>query len=259
MAYNPKYSNKTQVRVIPAKTYLKQGTVSDLPEVRKLLQIAADEHAVAIVWNDKKEVLLRTKVMEGDSPKEKLSLLIQSPNSNPNAPVGSPFQKDQHYKITIIYKQLPVISLNAEFVDQSRTQFFFRAPHELVRIQRRKDERVPIPKGYEIRIVLPHPEVRSQFVDYPLFDLSASGLSFLIPVSEKDKYPTGSFIHIGSFTLRNKRIPFKARVQNCAILRYQDKRNESQPLKVGIAFTFLNPDDLKTIENFVIESLVQYF
>jgi hypothetical protein len=253
LARHPKTSNKPDIKVYPAKSPLKQGLVSDILEIRRLLQIAADERSRAIVWNEGKEVLIRTKTQENENPKEKITLLI--PNPKPE----TIFKNDQLYKITIIYKHLPLISLNALYLTDDNTRYFFQVPKELVRIQRRKDERVQIPAGYDIRVVLPHAEHREKLTDFPLFDLSPSGLSFLISIKDQDKHPVGSIISLASFTLRSKRIAFKGQIQNSSPHSSTDRNLNGPTLKIGISFTFLLHEDLEHIENFVLENLVQYF
>jgi hypothetical protein len=141
-------------------------------------------------------------------------------------------------------------------------------PDRMVRTQKRLDPRYTVPRGYELFVEFKKPPVEATettFSAIPLeewarhsfriFDVSSTGLGFIIPEALAAEYPKGMRLRQVRLRVRGREVVADAEVMSCLPHRF----GTSEPSqKVGIRFTRITLDDEATLRAYVVENLIQY-
>jgi c-di-GMP-binding flagellar brake protein YcgR len=142
-------------------------------------------------------------------------------------------------------------------------------PDRMVRTQKRLDPRYTIPKAYEVFVDFKKPPVEAadgtSFAQIPpehwkphtfrVFDVSSTGLGFLVPDELARQYPKGMLLKQLKLRVRGREISAEAEVMSCL----PHKFGTHEPTqKVGIRFTRISQDEQDTLRAYVVENLIQY-
>lgn len=123
----------------------------------------------------------------------------------------------------------------------------FHLPIQIYKVQRRKDMRFPIQPPYKIILSFDDPQFVDRRMERTMFDVSASGLSFILENDDAPLFPNGVMITNLSFSLRDRLIRCNGEVRH-------RKQN-----KVGVLFKGLAAVDAQHIAAFVFEESRKYF
>jgi hypothetical protein len=143
------------------------------------------------------------------------------------------------------------------------------SPDRMVRTQKRLDPRYTIPQGYELFVEFKKPSVEASSGVSPtqipaeawrshsfrIFDVSSTGLGFLIPESLATEYPKGIKLRHAKLRVRGRLVVADAEVMSCLPHRF-GAREPTQ--KVGIRFIRITEDDKDALRAYVLENLIQY-
>ncbi len=126
-------------------------------------------------------------------------------------------------------------------------------PFKVLKIQRRKETRWVVPKGYDLKVELPIDRGMSHH--RRLLDLSFSGLAFHVPTDrEASLYRKGTIIRGVRLTLDHRSMLLNLEVANQIALR-TPKQNDGY--KIGTKFTALNPTDQNWLNGYITHRLAQ--
>jgi hypothetical protein len=143
----------------------------------------------------------------------------------------------------------------------------FELPGRLAYTQKRAELRYEIPAGYEIEAryhlpTLQRARMAGPFRHSPVFDLSATGISLLVPVEDRDSFPPGRIIQDLTLRLRNQTLVLKAEAIGWSPdpALGSDASGKDREPRVRVRFVFRNaPDEFRDfIRMYVLEHLVQY-
>ena len=136
----------------------------------------------------------------------------------------------------------------------------FFSPLEIFKVQRRKDFRAPIPDGYVMYVTFTDPLIPNKEVKAKVFDISAGGLSLVIPHEEEAGFEPKKILKNMKLTLKNHDIECEGEIrytQDLATRTHVTKMIEG--IKVGIKFNKIKEADTQKIASYVLEESRKYF
>ncbi|OFZ55292.1 MAG: hypothetical protein A2428_09115 [Bdellovibrionales bacterium RIFOXYC1_FULL_54_43] len=131
----------------------------------------------------------------------------------------------------------------------------FHAPERVYKVQRRKDLRYRIPEGHVLKLEFDDPLFPDQKQTKKVFDLSASGVSFLTDPSDKEVFVDGAVLKNVTFTIDLRKIVAHVEIRHSKEVMVQRK----PCLKVGLIFKGMRPGDSQKIASYVFEESRKYF
>lgn len=224
--------------------------ISDKDEFNDLLMEASNTQAFTTIWTPKQENTFQTfvseinlknhsihiKIPEGISPNYLREFLeknsIEECFFNVKLSKTSLFFKSKYYKLT-------------------STEYIFKVPSQLFKVQRRTDLRFNFIKSDELSVSFPNPANPEQLVVKNVLNISAGGMGIEIDEFEVKYFKPGIKMNDFTFKLKDKVITAEVEVRHVHKLNSKDKF-EPKAL-VGVQFTVLNPTLRQFIGAFVFD------
>ena len=233
---------------------LKSGVIDDANEIRRIVDAAALEEAhVSIRENPQVSIFASIISARTDARKQ---FCVEKPADQTKY---SSLVVEKPYLLVVTFRNMPSVTFAVEFHGTNERDLLFALPRKAFRVQRRKDERFVIPGGYTVEVHVPNPINRSSTLTYKVFDISSSGLSFIVSPSEARGFAPEAPLTACVLVLRGKEIAFKARVRNHAPLKRTKASDPVSRVKVGVSFEFIDPEGGSIIDDYLLENLIQYF
>jgi len=132
----------------------------------------------------------------------------------------------------------------------------FNFPDKVFKVQRRQNLRFPVPDGHIIKVNFADPANPGDMNTRKLFDLSASGLAFIIPENEIGPYNKGTLLREMTFTIQSKIIAVEAEIRH---LSRQSAQARLPGIKVGVQFKKIRAADSQLLATFVFDESRRYF
>lgn len=148
------------------------------------------------------------------------------------------------------------IFFRSRFIGFSKSNMQFRYPDKVFKVQRRNDVRLPVRDGYVLRVEYQDPLNSDDVLSRKAFDISAGGISILVPQDESAMYPRGLILKNLTLTIRQKVIHTDATV--CHVSEIKGNPN-TENVKVGLQFKDLQPADNQHIASYVFEESRRYY
>lgn len=130
----------------------------------------------------------------------------------------------------------------------------FEVPPQILRIQRRKDARYTIARGYDIKVTLPALEGERRRVQKQLLDVSAGGISFyVLSPREANLYQEGLILRNITFHVFRHEVSADGEIRNrVPFERVPGERGT----RVGVKFTRVSAEDSDFIASYVAAQLL---
>ncbi|MGZ3689555.1 MAG: PilZ domain-containing protein [Bdellovibrionota bacterium] len=125
-----------------------------------------------------------------------------------------------------------------------RASFALKLPEQVYKVQRRRDLRYVFPRAVIATVKVSGEERR-------IYDLSASGMSFLVPPKMETDFRAGRHLKEVEFTLEGKVVSVEAEVRHAETIA--GKKAGEAVCKVGVAFRKMPAELDRKIANFVFE------
>lgn len=132
----------------------------------------------------------------------------------------------------------------------------FTYPDKVYKVQRRQDLRF-LAAGRTFSMEMEDPADSSRKIETKIFDLSASGLSFLVPYSEETPFKKGVTLRNISFGIRGKNVLVDARINHTQ--EHKPTPTSKPKIKVGVEFLGISVGDSSAIAAFVFEETRKVF
>ena len=235
--------------------------VSDVLKVRRfLLKGFHDPKAAVELTPEGMDVKIGVRVLDADFRKDGLWIELTE--------VDPAFTQGIATMFMIYSPDIGVMGFRARLEEVRKDGWMnLGFPDRMVRTQKRLDPRYTVPKGYELNVEFKKPPIEAaettfsqippeewQRHSFRIFDVSSTGLGFVIPESLASQYPRGMRLKQVKLRMRGREVTADAEVMSC--LPHRFGREPSQ--KVGIRFTRITQDDQDTLRAYVVENLIQY-
>ena len=148
------------------------------------------------------------------------------------------------------------IFFKANFKGYNETSLIFSLPEKVFKVQRRQNMRFPIPDGYLIKVEFVDPLYSSEKQTRKIYDISATGMSFVVDSMEDVIYQVGLAIKAMTFTVKNRSITVDGEVRHSAAL---PPSSRMKGIKVGVEFKGIRPGDSQHIAVYVFDEGRKYF
>jgi len=124
-------------------------------------------------------------------------------------------------------------------------------PTSILRLQRREFFRVETPHISPLRckLAIPNPAGGHNVADYPLYDLSGSGLSLLGPIADAEHFSLGELFHDCRLEIPGESV-LSVNLRVCEVLKMEMADGEQQ-LRLGCEFISLPGTRLAFIERYI--------
>jgi c-di-GMP-binding flagellar brake protein YcgR len=220
-------------------------TITDALEIRRLLEQAADASARALIGVGGGDERHESAVLELD--REQGFLLLRRPESlSARGASGRPCF------VLIFARGLQALGFTAPVSSAREGVLRFALPAKAFQLQRRKDVRVEIPKGYDLAVKLHSAEARGKRIRRRLLDISAHGFSFLVTSAEEAaRFAAGKFIRQVILEVHGRQIVFDAQIRNHFTLG-------AGRIKIGAQFLRVHPSDREFIEALCLTRLAPF-
>jgi hypothetical protein len=223
--------------------------VKDPAEARKLLKEAVRTLAPATIWTKEQKSVLTSSIRQIDESGKLIYAWVPT-GTNPADFVAELNVLGSHDCFFSIALPRANVLFRATCIGYDSGGFRFKAPEKIFKVQRRRDARVLIPFGHVIRIDMPDPLFPEQRLSKKIFDISASGMSFIVTAEEAAAFQTGGKIMDAFFSIRSRKIRIDAEVRH---LRPQPEGSTETGVKVGIQFKRIDSGDSGWIAAYVFE------
>ncbi len=221
----------------------------------RTLKEAIKSSAPVQIWLKGQESAAQTHLAKVD--KDKKRILTPTP---PNFDLKK-FEKDltklgakRCYFSLLLSSAMILFSTDYQGIEGEGLAFAY--PEKIYKVQRRQDLRF-LAAGRTFSMEMEHPEDHARKIETKLFDLSASGLSFLVPYSDETPFKKGVTVRNISFGIRGKNILVDARVSYTQ--EYKPAPTSKHRIKVGVEFLGISTGDSSALAAFVFEETRKIF
>lgn len=142
------------------------------------------------------------------------------------------------------------IFFKARYLGAEKSALQFNIPEKIFKVQRRKEIRFTIRQDYVLKFDFEDPLFPETRIGKKVLDVSAGGLSFLIPKDEKVVFQSGLVLRNLTFQINRRTITVDAEIRHCSVYRV---RAEKEMIKVGLQFKNIRPGDAQHIATYVFE------
>jgi hypothetical protein len=223
--------------------------IEDPVEARKLLKEGSRLNASASIWTKEQKLSINTSLSVFDEADQ--VLYAATPREIDPAwfmdqlvAIGS---HDCFFSVSLSRAN---IFFKARYLGHDAAGFRFRTPDAVFKVQRRKDMRLLIPFGHTVRVEMQDPSFPEQKLSKKIFDISASGLSFIVSDTEGPVFQTGVILKNIVFSIGSRRIVTDAEVRHA---KSQAADSSHPGVKVGVLFKNIRPSDSQWIAAYVFE------
>lgn len=232
--------------------------IEDPTEVRRLLQQAQDHRAT--LWLKSKSLMIRGTMSDDDDLKKSFSLQLSDLGFVRGLQKALGIQSPQEGYVLLTLGGGGLLGfktsiLSVDLLPDSLGKVVFAPPTTVFLIQRRKEPRYKIPRGYEVHVSYRNPLRASdpsepEIVTYRLLDISESGCSVLIPKESLKKYQKAMILHEVKIVLRGRPVLMDAVVRTISL--------KSSDPKMGLKFYRMDAKDSDYLSQYVVEHAIQY-
>lgn len=148
------------------------------------------------------------------------------------------------------------IFFRTQFLEYDEGGLKFKAPEKVFKVQRRKDNRFPIPDGHVLKIEFQDPLFPESRMIKKVIDLSASGLAFCIENHEASFFVNYTVIKDLLMTISGTKIKCNAEIRHIKAIPSGQRISGT---KVGIRFLNISNSDIQTIAAFVFEESRKFY
>ncbi len=148
------------------------------------------------------------------------------------------------------------IFFRAYFIDFEENSMKFQLPEKVFKVQRRQNQRFQIPEGYLLKVQFADPLKLGQKLTRKIYDLSASGVAFIIESGDEPIYLKDLILYEFTFTVKTRTITVEAEVKHVSHLPESSKIRGS---KVGVQFRNIKAADAQHLALYVFDESRRYF
>jgi hypothetical protein len=236
--------------------------VSDPKERASLLSEAEHTFASVMIWTKNQQRSLDTRLVKLIQPPEKKAASDPyGPHLYCWIPDGFDAKEFGEYLEHILspdcYFSLSLARANvffkARYIEANAGGLKFELPKELYKVQRREDQRHQIPDGHTLKVQFSDPQFPERTQSRRIIDLSAGGLSFIVPDAEHAMFVGGLTLKDLTFTIKGRTITATAEI----------KHKRSTPLhlvdtllagtRIGVQFVQMTESDRQWVRAWVLE------
>lgn len=228
--------------------------VSDTLKIRRFLLKGFHDPKAAIEFQpDGRESKFQVRVIDAAFRKDGLWIEAAELPGDLEAGVAAMFM--------IYSPDIGVLGFRATFVEiQDDGWVNLGSPERMVRTQKRLDPRYTIPQAYELMVSFKrpyaeNPNAEPKSCSYRLFDISSTGVGFVIEDAEASYYPRGLVVKEVRMRIKGREIIAEAEVMSCLPHKFNNAKDQH---KVGIRFSRITQDNQDFLRSFVVENLIQY-
>jgi len=227
--------------------------IEDLAESERVLLESSKGFCSTMVWTKEKENVLKTHVTLYN-PKEKLLYIWIPKGMDMDAFMRDVEQagREAYFSISLAWAN---IFFRTKFLTTDVTGLCFARPERIYKIQRRKDLRFRIPDDQKTHVQVTHPSAPDQPLTRQIFDISASGLSFVISRVEEAAFTSGLILKGVAFQVGEKKIVVDGEVRHLRPI----EGSVNDALKVGVSFKNIKAGDAQKIASYVFEESRRFF
>lgn len=223
-------------------------------EKRKFFLESAKNFCETLIWTQQQEYLVQTHITQCNFDKGFFSAWV--PNKF-NLKAFTDFlsaKKTDELFFSVSHEHANLF-FKSKLLSADTHGFHFVFPEKLFKAQRRKDFRLPIPLDYSVKAEFPDPGAPNERISRRVFDISAGGISFMVPLAERDLYEPSSKIKNMTFKIRGRLILVDIEVRYATPV----KDDSSHPqAKIGVQFRQIDAADIKFIVKYVEEEGRKY-
>lgn len=215
--------------------------VTDPAEVRRILKQVEEELPLAVLWDPLRGEALKGRIELTDIEGE---WSLRGEWMKQTIDLGHSFT----HVFGILYPKQPLLLgfVPEEMEGLGAGNLLFKAPSELYKIQRRKDQRAVIPRGYEIWATFPSPLKNGDREQARILDLSEKGLGILVTQAQADACQKGMILPNVQFQIRGRRMNGSLQIQSLSRLKGDE-------VKIGGAWLKLSDADRAWLSQYVAE------
>ena len=135
----------------------------------------------------------------------------------------------------------------------------FTLPDKIFKVQRRQKQRFKILQGYLLRVTFRDPTDLTVEHKQKIYDVSSSGLSFLIDKTDPMPFQVGQVLKNLVFTLRNHEINLAGEIIQCKSFAENTHGQNIEKIKIGVMFLDIDPDYSSIIDDYVFEENRKFY
>ncbi len=220
-------------------------SLTDIKDIYELLTEAAKCRAPALLSWDEQELIIKTSVSLFDQATR--HFILRGPNAAEQRVLTDVLSLWQPKFYQIISLPQANLLMQASLDEKTPQGLIFNLPAKIIRLQRRKHSRYKIPAGYVLRAGFTNEAAGKESIQKRLFDISASGMSFLIHREERNLYLKDQVLLKIAFMIRSLTIYARG------VIRYTRDIPDTQECKVGVEFLDIHENQIQTIEDYVLQ------
>ncbi len=218
-------------------------------EIEKYIQQSIKTLAPIYLWTSDNKKPIRVSFFNKGTKTDILHVFV------PNQINLNEFENrmDCYFNVSLahanLYFKSPCIKVTEEGLE-------FKLPKKTLKLQRRKNFRLPIPDDMDLIIQFQDPTSPTVFIHRNMIDLSEKGMSFLIHPTEKEKFYQNLKLKKIHFLLNKHPIHCSGTVMHIKSLATAERFSG---VKIGIKFDPINNADQNKIAFFISEMTKNYF
>lgn len=229
--------------------------IPDSQDVLRFLAEGSKSFAAVMIWTDNQEMVINTHLALLNAA-DRFFYTSTPPDLNLPIFIDHLARKSSAEVFFSVSLASANLFFKAKFRDADGTGLKFDLPAKTYKVQRRKDVRFQIPEGYLLKVEFQDPLFPGTTHSRKVFDISAGGMSFIVPEQDAPLFTEGLILHGIQFTLRGKKIITEGEVRHARPL---PARSKEQGTKVGILFKKLAQLDNQAITAYVFDETRKYF
>lgn len=230
--------------------------VKDKTEASRLLKEGARTAASVIIWTKEKEQVVHTNLSFFSDDKKLIYTWFPKEGFNPadfRRSVAASPDRECFFSVSL---NRAIVFFKSTFHEITSDSLQFELPEKVFKVQRRASLRFPIPSGQILKLEYDDPEHPERRLSKKVLDISASGLSFIIPDEEAGLYKKEQELKNFVFILRTRVIHTDAEIKHVQIL---PSGGRQKGIRIGVHFEGIRPADSQLIAAYVFEESRKYY
>lgn len=229
--------------------------VEEEKEAMLLIKEGATHLSPTMVWTKNQEKVITT-TLSAFSPSEKTLYVLTPRDQNPALFMDELAKLGERELYFSVSTPRANIFFKAEFAGFDDAGLKFRHPKKVYKVQRRKDFRMRIPDGHVIKLQLTDPLDERATLNKKIYDLSASGLSFIVTEEEEALFSEELILQNLTFTVKARTFQTHAEVRH---KRAMPEESRHKGYKVGVLFKGLSSLESQFLAQYVFEESRKFF
>jgi len=221
-------------------------------EMRRHLSSASESSCFTVLWTKDQALVLRSVFNGSYTPARGFGISLPDDVEDTESFVASLQEKiGETWFFNIFVPNQVVLSMSCPLTSVTEKGLTFESPKELFQLQRRVHARFEVPSGYDLKLGVPNPVPPKEKIFRELVDISAGGLSFLVPESHIEGWIEGTVLEHVTLSIQNQKLIFSIEIRHA---RRKIRKKNLDWIKVGTSFRRIRREDQEFIERYIMEN-----